>query len=63
MTKREAFSQFRNFIEPGVIKYYGKTDRIALRTAWNDWTDSLCKSGDITQRQYDSWTNPYSNGA
>lgn len=59
MKKNTALSQFREFIEPGVVKWFGN-DRIALWEAWNDWTDSLCKSGLITQRQYETWNNPFS---
>ena len=34
-------------------------DKIWQRTAWNDFTDSLCKDGMISNYQYDSWTNPF----
>jgi hypothetical protein len=44
---------------PGVIAAYSATDKVAIRTAWNDWTDGLCKSGEITQRQYENWMNPF----
>lgn len=59
MTKNTAVADFRAFILPGVIAHYSKTDIVAIRTAWNDWTDSLCKSGQITLRQYETWTNPF----
>ena len=59
MRKNTAVAQFREFILPGIIKYYGKTDAVAIRTAWNDWTDSLCKSGDITMKQYETWISPF----
>lgn len=59
MRKNTAVADFRAFILPGVIAYYGKTDIVAIRTAWGDWTDSLCKSNQITLRQYETWTNPF----
>jgi hypothetical protein len=33
----------------------GIPDYIARRETWLNWTDSLCKDGEITQRKYDSW--------
>ena len=59
MTKNQAVADFRAFILPGVIKWVGKSDIVAIRTEWNDWTDSLCKSNQITLRQYETWTNPF----
>lgn len=61
MTKVEAIRDFKNKIAPRVIARYGRNDRPALREAWNDWTDALCKDGLITERQYDSWV--YEPGA
>lgn len=26
---------------------------------WGLWTDSLCKEGHITQKQYNNWSNVY----
>lgn len=44
---------------PGIYSYYGKLDLVAVRTAWNDWTDTLYKSGDINKLQYENWVNPF----
>ena len=59
MKKNTAVADFREFILPEVIANYSDKDIVAIRTAWNDWTDSLCKSGQITLRQYETWTNPF----
>ncbi len=59
MTKNTAVADFKAFVLPGVIKWFGEADKVAIRTAWNDWTDSLCKSNQITMRQYETWTNPF----
>jgi hypothetical protein len=59
MTKNTAVADFKAFILPGVIKWFGENDKVAIRTAWGDWTDSLCKSNQITLRQYETWTNPF----
>lgn len=50
---------FEEFILPYVIKQYGADDEIAIRTAFNDYTDLLCKEGEISDEQYDSMENPY----
>ena len=56
MTKREALNLFRNEILPSL------TDRssVTLRCAWNDYTDILFKNKEITEDQYNNWTNPFS---
>lgn len=59
MTKDEAVREFRNTVLPLVIQQYGKNDKPAIREAWNDWTDSLCKDRQITLHQYETWTNPF----
>jgi hypothetical protein len=57
--KSTAVSLFENTVLPSVIAAYSETDKVAIRTAWNDWTDGLCKSGEITEHQYESWVNPF----
>lgn len=52
MTLREARKTFNDEI----AKYIRKDDEAALNEAFNNWTDALCKDGDITERQYDTWT-------
>ena len=61
MTKREAEILFREHVLPVVKATFekdGRIDRPARDEAWNDWTDSLCKSGKITLRQYETWGHP-----
>lgn len=58
MTKQQAVAQFKDEILPYVIERYGPTDKPARSEAWNDWTDSLCKNGEITMRQYETWATP-----
>ena len=38
---------------------YEDNDIIAKREAWNNWTDSLCKEGLLTDSQYNDWDNPF----
>jgi len=62
LTKKTALSIFKEElkrrIESGNWIYYN-TDVAAKREAWNNYTDSLYKDGMITERQYDTWSNPF----
>ena len=58
MTKQEALKQWRAEIKPSVIARYGENDLPALRESWNNYTDALCKDGQITARQYETWGSP-----
>ena len=59
LTKKQALEIFREDIAPYVREQYGRGDVIAMREAWNNWTDGLCKDGCITPHQYTTWTNPF----
>lgn len=52
MTLRQARKTFKDEIAVNIPK----NDRAMLDTAFNDWTDSLHKNGEITDRQYNTWT-------
>jgi len=55
MTNREANVEFRRLFPALFIKRNGKSlDKPRLFQ-----TDSLCKDGKITQKQYENWTGPY----
>jgi hypothetical protein len=58
MTHKEAIQEFTKYVKPAVIAVYGLRDVPALREAWNNYTDELCKSGQITSRQYETWLCP-----
>lgn len=57
MTKNEAVKNFKETYSDFIKK--NKKDKIAIKTAWNDYTDFLLKGGNITQKQYDTWTQPF----
>ena len=59
MTKKEVLLYFRAWLLPVVRSQYGRKDKPAVREAWNNYTDELCKRGKITSRQYESWSNPF----
>ena len=56
MAIREVRKRFKAEVLPVVISIHGKGDKAAIRTAFNDWTDSLCKEGVITLKQYERIT-------
>lgn len=57
MTKAEAINQFKE-VYAGYIEE-NRDDKVAIRTAWNDYTDFLMKDGDITEFQYNTWDQPF----
>ena len=54
LTKREIKKRFKEDMLPAIISIYGKNDKTAIRTGFNDYTDMLCKEGVITQKQYET---------
>lgn len=62
---KDAVEHFDEWILPLVCEQYEKDgipDYVARSEAWNDWTDSLCKDGEISDWQYDNWSHPASCG-
>ena len=59
LTEEQVQEMFEEFVLPSVVKDYGADDEIAIRTAFNDYTDFLCKEGEISEEQYDTMENPY----
>lgn len=53
-TKAQAIREFREEILP----LLPKGDKPAMREAWNNWTDALCKDGVISSHQYETWVGP-----
>ena len=54
MTKREALAAFQETADR-------VPDKVAMRTAWNDFVDWLQKAGKVTTKQADTWVNPFDN--
>ena len=53
-----------------IESYYGnkknlynalKADRLAVQQEWEIFIDSLCRDGEITIKQYDTWVFPWAN--
>ena len=60
-TKREALDEWRTAYLPSVKEAYetdGLPDYPARSESWSNFTDSLCKDGQVTLRQYESWVSP-----
>jgi len=53
LSKKQVLSMFR---ESHTIS---KTDSIMNRENFHNFTDYLCKEGEITDQQYNNWSNPY----
>ena len=47
--------RFDEDISPLVIEQYGKDDEPAMNEAFNDWSDSLCKDGELHELQYSKY--------
>jgi hypothetical protein len=57
MTKSQAFAEFKASYSD--FKTAVKRDKIAVKEDWHAYTDSLCKDGRITTKQYNNWSNPF----
>ena len=59
-TKAQALEQFRyNWKVACMSSPSLREDNIAKREEWSYFTDSLCKEGYITMKQYESWSCPF----
>lgn len=55
LTKEQVLQMFRE-VHQGAFE---RGDDIARREAWNNYTDMLCKNGEISVKQYENWSNPF----
>lgn len=51
ITLKEAFAAWELDIKPDVIRQYGSNDYAVIAESWNDYTDTLCKDGEMTELQ------------
>jgi len=54
-SEQELSDLFDESIAPEVIKQYGPDDEVAMSEAFNNWSDSLCKDGEIHPAQYNDY--------
>ena len=65
ITRDEAIEGWRNHILPVVTEQFeedGEADYIARSESFSNYADMLCKSGDISDWQYNNWTHPVECG-
>jgi len=58
LTKKNALAIFKEELVLGAYADI-RSDKIAMRETWSNFTDSLCKGNMITMSQYERWSNPY----
>jgi hypothetical protein len=54
-SEEELSKIFDESILPLVLETYSESDSVAINEAFNDWTDSLCKDGELHPDQYNSY--------
>ena len=54
-SEEELSERFDDEILPHVIEKYGEDDQPAINEAFNDWTDMLCKDGELHDEQYNKY--------
>jgi hypothetical protein len=50
-SEQELSERFDSEVLPSVIAEYGEDDEPAINESFNNWTDSLCKDGEIHPEQ------------
>ena len=62
MTHAQAVDYFENETMPELraieARQDGNPDWPLRCETWNNWTDSLCKDGEISDWQYENWSHP-----
>ena len=60
LTKKVALRIFKDVLNSDYVYYANiRGDKVAMRESWNNFTDGLCKDGEITESQYNTWSNPF----
>lgn len=59
MTKEQAVKEFKL---SHISLYINRVDYWTAQEEWSFYTDSLCKNGIITQKQWNTWTTPFPYG-
>lgn len=54
-SESELSELFDSDIAPLVIAEYGESDSVAMNEAFNNWSDGLCKNGEIHPEQYSQY--------
>ena len=54
-SERDLSDRFDEQIAPGVIALYRENDKPAMNEAFNNWSDTLCKDGELHDEQYNKY--------
>lgn len=62
-SERELSELFDEEVAPYVVQQYGADDIDAMNESFNNWSDMMCKDGDIHELQYNNYgyVGKYSN--
>lgn len=55
-SEQELSDLFDDEIAPAIIETFGDDDKPAMREAFNNWTDSMCRDHMIADIQYQEYT-------
>tara|TARA_Y100000034_G_scaffold107728_1_gene137560 strand:+ start:101 stop:331 length:231 start_codon:yes stop_codon:yes gene_type:complete len=62
LVRAQAVAQFMEYFAPGILRLenrYNHHPDLPLRCEeWNNYTDALCKNGEISDWQYEKWNAP-----
>jgi hypothetical protein len=62
LTRAQAIAQFMEYFAPGILRLEARQscypDLPLRREEWNNYTDALCKNGEISDWQYENWSQP-----
>lgn len=59
LTKKQVVADFRIDLDSAEQANGRKFDKVERRQQFGMYTDYLCKSGQISLRQYETWSNPF----
>lgn len=51
----ELSQRFDDDILPSIIEIYSEGDEVAINEGFNNWSDGLCKDGELHERQYNEY--------
>ena len=54
-SEEELSELFDNDILPSIIEEYSEEDEPAINEGFNNWSDSLCKDGELHEVQYSNY--------
>lgn len=59
MSYKDAVREFRSQF---ITLWLNEVDYWRAQETWAAWIDGLCKNGEITEKQYNTWKTPFKYG-